>query len=138
MCLSSIDFALTRVKGEYVGTGYKVYRIFDHEKLQELSSFRWKEASNNCYTKKNYNRISASAGGTYPPGFHIWLKQLHAENYRTIYSGYRFLYKVAFKDVIAFGKNENHCQSSFPYKTTHEPCIIASKMKILEFIKELT
>lgn len=101
MCLSTVDFALhwdDQVK-DFVGYGWK-YGITVPKRG------KWYLASGTRYSfreKLKDTFIISDDDKAYPPGFHIFLEKEDAENYGSDSSR---VYRVAYRNVLAFGANE--------------------------------
>ena len=132
MCLHTVDFALKYdTKGKfYYGVGYKNLLpsiINGRDELVSTSVYysKWRNACHNSQSladseKHGNASIMADDYSYYPAGFHVFLDQNHARRYDC-----GNVYKVMFRDVIAFGENEYYFPSC-------GPCVIAKKMKIIE------
>jgi len=120
--MNTVKFALEEnANGEMVGVGYKLMYTYE-VKVNK----RWKKArhiNGDIYKTIGYGKRK------YPFGFHIFLNQKDAENYTAKNPG-KALYKVEFKNVVAFGTNYTNLNGK------SGPCIIARDMRYMEIIQE--
>lgn len=119
MCMSNVT-KLNMTKGKnglFTGIGYKSMST-------EPILKRWKKAK--CrYTKSTNKRINCDNGDTYHLGFHIFTKQIDAENYSDYCTN---IYEVEYRNVTALGAN-------ILYKTDKSArCVIAQEMRFLRKI----
>jgi len=115
MCLHTCKIALERKKvdGEFqfVGTGYKVMYGYEAPKFG-----RWKKAK--PWHGIQDREFSTVAKKEYFPGFHIWTTLKGALKYKA--DNYSLhLYKVTYKEILAFGTNDT-------YRGVTSPCVVAN------------
>lgn len=131
MCLTTerLNMVYCPEENDFIGTGYKVIKLFDKLGRLNLSKSKiktkWTEAVGNWDEKKfSSNRIMPDIGiNSYWPGFHIFLNLEDAIKYST----HLTLVEVKYKSVTGFGNNqtEHHLKG---------PCVIARYAKISKII----
>jgi hypothetical protein len=132
MCLRKATFALkwSPENNRFIGEGYK---SLEEEYLKRFKVNKWYRASGD-YLDINYwslnklaksDKIFADNSKLYLPGFHIFLRQSDADNYR-----FRApTYEVIYSNVLAYGTNVNGFSAE-----AYGPCVIAEYMKIVRKI----
>lgn len=124
MCLLSADFALEYVEGQgFIGYGWKNgLTVPETNKWYEASGFKYDKAKEfsgeDYFIRDGYTERTSQK---YPLGYHIFLDKQHAINYDRSSSK---IYRVAFSDILAFGKNNSGGVS--------QPCIIAKNIFYFE------
>ncbi len=138
MCMQKVDAALNYDKnlGAFVGYGYKaiIDDVTDSKGNLKPSAKRWKEATFTGHaTPRDYlGKERCDEDYTkYSPGFHIFLNQKSAEDYRIKQSG-TLIVKVAYREIVAIGTNET---DRYPNRR-FDACVCARYMKIVEVIKK--
>lgn len=157
MCLRRLSLSLEYSKDEqdFIGYGYKAFNGTQHSKqaldslgrknysLRNKGGYSWHEAvgSRSGIKLSSKNALESLLSSSeyaelcgqgvenkrYLPGFHIFLRQSDAEKYSEYYA---YIYKVMYKQVLAFGTNETYTDGTPP-----GPCVVSRFMKIIQKVK---
>jgi hypothetical protein len=136
MCLKKVQFAMSVVDNQLVGEGYKVvqknltalvYRNFIYEvgEWQTAGDLKKIPIQGDIYA------MSKDGENVYPRGFHIFLNVEDAKEYAKANGGGSIVYKVQFKEILAFGLNEV-VYNDKDRKWENGDCVVSLHMKLVE------
>lgn len=110
MCLRNVKFATDYINGlGYIGYGWKCGLTVPKVGVwYEANGDRWSSPNESEESDKKIRNIKSSNGKDYPAGFHIFLDKEDA----ILYGVCSNIYRVAFSNILAFGKNDTRGRKS--------------------------
>ena len=104
MCLEQLFD--NEYKEEATNIGYKVFKIDGNKKLYSVDKCVYKSYKKRRWIHDNNDYC---INGWYKTGFHVFLTRAAAIHYRSLgVPNYEVIYKVKFKNVVAYGSQLRH------------------------------